>query len=112
MPGLKPGPTSEATARATTTARTKTKYRDLSTAQWTIRASIAPVEMTFVLGWVGENRQRDRQDLHRRLFENRSLEAARPAVEATPTSPRDLAVLRARPAENDPHHLCAYWQRR
>ena len=30
--------------------RTKTKYRDLSTAQRTIRPSVAPVEMTFVLG--------------------------------------------------------------
>src|SRR5258708_5350707 len=31
--------------------RTKTKYRDLSTAQRTIRPSVAPVEMTF--GWFG-----------------------------------------------------------
>jgi hypothetical protein len=30
--------------------RAKTKYRDLSTAQRTMRLSVAPVEMTFVLG--------------------------------------------------------------
>jgi len=44
MPGLKPRPTSEATAKTTATARAK--YRDLSTA-----AAEAPpsVEMTFVV---------------------------------------------------------------
>jgi len=54
-----------------TTIRTKTKYRDLSTAQRTIRPSVASVEMTFVLGWAGENRQRLAQRvarvIHRRV---------------------------------------------
>src|SRR5216683_3004404 len=36
-----------------TRTRTKTKYRDLSTTQRTIRPSVASVEMTFV--WVGRD---------------------------------------------------------
>jgi hypothetical protein len=39
----------EAKAKATTSARAK--YGDLSAAQWTVKLSVAPVEMTFVCGW-------------------------------------------------------------
>src|SRR5258708_11785352 len=42
--------------------RPKAKYRDLSTAQRTIRPSVATDEMTFVLGRVGENRQQQGQN--------------------------------------------------
>ncbi len=34
--------------------RAKTKYRDLSTAQRTVKLSVAPVEMTFVLDGLEE----------------------------------------------------------
>jgi len=43
----------DAKAKATTSARVKakTKYRDLSDPQRTVKLSVAPVEMTFVCGW-------------------------------------------------------------
>jgi hypothetical protein len=47
-----PGETQSKALAIDATTRAKTKYRDLSTAQRTIRPSLAPVEMTLVLGWV------------------------------------------------------------
>src|SRR6266702_2541205 len=50
MPGLKPRPTSEATAKTKAIA-TKTKYRDLSTSQRTVRLSVATTPASKCARW-------------------------------------------------------------
>src|SRR5260370_15233199 len=47
-------------AKARARTRTTAKYRDLSTARWTVRLSSASVEMTFCCG-AGENKQQEKQ---------------------------------------------------
>ena len=69
MPGLKPGPASD--ARATTKARTgNSKRQEQATAKAECRGlsavaakALPPVEMTIFLGWVEENRQQQKQEL-------------------------------------------------
>ena len=61
--------------------RAKTKYRDLSTARWTVRLSSASVEMTFVVGVDAKNKQQ--HDRSRSLRDDKQKDRQRPKGQAT-----------------------------